>query len=647
MQSIFRILCLCFLLLAACSVAQAAVRNVPSGYLTIQAAIDAAVDGDTVMVADGTYTGIGNRDISLKGKAITVTSVNGAGSSIIDCQHLGRGFFISQSEGADTVISGFTIINGSDTHGGGIYIYFSSPTISNCIVQNNTATTFGGGIACKGGHPLISGSTIRYNSAPNSGGIHFQDSSRAVLTGCTISNNNATVNAGGGIGSYASTPSFSSCVIKANTSIQGGGGAYLENSPAILNNCSVDGNQTGITGGGLSLNSSDAKLTNTEIINNRTTSNAVASSGGGIFLTSSDALILSCDISYNESNISLVGPSSDIRTNSGGISIHQDSAAVMRNCTITNNKAQERGGVGSWNSAPLIESCEITANQSTVGGGGGVGFYGDDNAPLAEPSLSYSTISGNYAYETGGGIAVWQRSPTITGCVVDSNTTGGSSGGINLYSSTQTAGSTARSKVISSIVSNNSAASRGGIYVSTIGTGSVSIVNTLITGNKSSSGSGGGLSCYYNGHTTITNCTISGNTATSLSGSLIVYNSDVVAINSIFWGNSPSAISKSGSGTLTITYSDIEEGYAGIGNKNVTPNFVGTGDYHLNPGSPCIDAGINSAPEITGHDLEMNKRVLDGDSNGSAIADMGVYEYGTYFPAPFPWVLYYNVLNQR
>ncbi len=91
----------------------AAEIRVPADQSTIQAGIDAAVNGDTVLVADGVYEGPGNRDLDFQGRAITVRSGNGAETCIIDCdgtvsdQH--RGFYFHNGEGRDSVVEGFTI----------------------------------------------------------------------------------------------------------------------------------------------------------------------------------------------------------------------------------------------------------------------------------------------------------------------------------------------------------------------------------------------------------------------------------------------------------------------------------------------------------------------------------------------------------
>ena len=64
------------------------------------------------------------------------------------------------------------------------------------------------------------------------------------------------------------------------------------------------------------------------------------------------------------------------------------------------------------------------------------------------------------------------------------------------------------------------------------------------------------------------------------------------------------------------------------------PQFAAAGDYHLRQISPCIDSGDNAAPGLPSTDRDGNPRVVDGDSNGSSVVDMGAYEFE---PAAPPW----------
>ena len=119
----------------------------PADFNTIQAAIDDANNGDTVLVTPGTYTGEGNRDIEFKGKAITVKSEDGPETCIIDCQGTydepHRGFYFHEIEDSNSIVQGFTVTHGytGPDDGGAFYCKESSPIIKDCIILGNTAST--------------------------------------------------------------------------------------------------------------------------------------------------------------------------------------------------------------------------------------------------------------------------------------------------------------------------------------------------------------------------------------------------------------------------------------------------------------------------------------------------------------------------
>ncbi|MHC4867426.1 MAG: LamG-like jellyroll fold domain-containing protein, partial [Planctomycetota bacterium] len=218
-------------------------------YPTIQAAIDAACCGSTIIVGPGTYTGSGNCDIDFLGKAITLRSMYPedpcvVAVTVIDCHgsqaEPHRGFYFHSAEGPDSVLAGLTITNGyvheEAASGGGIRCSGSSPAIENCIVTGCTAwgvrnheanrRAYGGGICCdSGSNAVIRNCQITGNKArggdggtywhPEPGdvigycggdglgaGIYCHSAGGVTVENCTINNNRAI----GGAGNYGGDP---------------------------------------------------------------------------------------------------------------------------------------------------------------------------------------------------------------------------------------------------------------------------------------------------------------------------------------------------------------------------------------------------------------------------------------------------------
>ena len=110
---------------------------------TIQAAINATSNGDVVFVADGVYTGSGNKNLSYNGRLITVRSADGPDNCIIDCQGTDRAFTFENGETTESVIQGFTITNGSAGLGGGFFAENAGASVLDCVFDSNTAEVGG------------------------------------------------------------------------------------------------------------------------------------------------------------------------------------------------------------------------------------------------------------------------------------------------------------------------------------------------------------------------------------------------------------------------------------------------------------------------------------------------------------------------
>ncbi len=208
-------------------------------YSTIQAAIDDAVDGGTILVKDGIYI----ENIKFWNKGITLRSENGPEFSTIDGSSRDTSTVSITNHGLNqTVLDGFTIENGNSVGrpGGGIFIREASPTITNCIIKNNRSDSNGGGIYASsdytGNDPvIISNTVIDNNTADTShgGGIYSYKVDLDIINS-RVSNNSA--NNGGGIWiGLGVNPNYQAeymhlinCTI-ADNSAADGGGIYISN----------------------------------------------------------------------------------------------------------------------------------------------------------------------------------------------------------------------------------------------------------------------------------------------------------------------------------------------------------------------------------------------------------------------------------
>ena len=377
---------------------------------TIQAAVDAAPPGTTVLVSNGIYASGGravfgsitNR-VAVE-KPLTLRSVNGPQVTFI------KGYQVSGSTNGDGAIrcayltsggllSGFTLTNGATTQvydisavGGGVYCDSAANTVSNCVLMGNSAYLNGG--AAYGG--TLNNCLLAGNSAQAGGGANNSTLNHCVLTGnsadygggtayctlrdCTLSNGLASYTGGG---TYSST--LNNCTVVQNMGGGGGGGV----SDSALTNCTVTGNSA-YYGGGASGSTMD---------NCRLAGNSAATGGGA-----SEGTLINCTLTGNLAD-----------TYGGGAY-----GGRLNNCTVTGNSANEGGGT----SYSFLTNCVLIGNSALYYGGGvwsGVvnnsaltGNSADSGGGAYSTTLANCTVTGNSATSSGGGVV----SSTLNNCVL-------------------------------------------------------------------------------------------------------------------------------------------------------------------------------------------------------------------------------------
>ncbi len=333
---------------------------------TIQAAIDAATGGDLIELSDGTFTGVGNREIDYLGKAIIVRSQGGGPDAcVIDCQgsesEPHRGFWFHSGEDARARLEGVRIIHGYGSadatqdyrHGGGIDCDQSAPTISGCAIAACVAGNAGGGIACWQSSPILETCAFEGDFAERGAALFCRESSNPALSGCVFSNNVA----------------------------EGAAGAIFlwTGCSPTLTRCSFSDNHGGLEGGAIRFSGGAPSLSECVFSGN-------AAMFGGALLASGS-----------------VGP-------------------TFIRCTFDGNTAHRGGAIESYQSSPVLRECMLRDNQAEYAGGA---IY----AWLGEAELTFCTLQHNVS-ERGGGLCARECTASMVNCTLYGNSAGLEGGGL-------------------------------------------------------------------------------------------------------------------------------------------------------------------------------------------------------------------------
>jgi len=286
---------ICFIIPIMLTDLAAITINIPGDYPTIQAGILASSDHDTILVQPGTYF----ENIDFMGHKVVLASMyfltNDSSyieNTIIDGNSDGSVVSFLNREDSTTIICGFTITNGLNDSGGGIYCYNSSPLIEHNKISGNTGDS-GGGIFCNHASAkiienFISDNTIFVPLGNPGGGIFCNNGSNCLIMKNIITDN--LNQDGAGICCYSSNPIIMRNVIYNNQAFDLGGGFRIDYcSPTILNN-TIWGNSAS-SGGGMCINSNSSPVITNNIFWNNSAfigQDEIQSNGGSPQITYCD-----------------------------------------------------------------------------------------------------------------------------------------------------------------------------------------------------------------------------------------------------------------------------------------------------------------------------------------------------------------------
>ena len=376
---------------------------------SIQEGLDAASEGDTVLVRPGVYKGIPNRELDFGGEGIALVSVAGADSTVIDCESLGRGFRFTNGEGPDALVRGFTVVNGRGGSGGAALCDSTSPSFSHCVFEDCTGNPYGGAVFCTWSSSTFDSCSFLANRSAFGGALRAVWSSPRIR-GCTFSENFGQAT-GGAIDLQSSDATIEGSTFEGNESDNWGGAVHWYSSTGSIRDCVFADSYNSMDGGALACRNSTITVTDCDFTANRTDDDGAAIA----FRASSGRVERSA---FHDNIAQSVG---------GAIHLYESPVEVF-DCEFVGNRAEYGGGVRSYSSDPHIADCVFEWNEAVAGGGVYV-LYG------SKPVVERSTFVGNSAEYDGGGLHCQDSSPLISACTFSGNTAGDDGSGMRFHNS--------------------------------------------------------------------------------------------------------------------------------------------------------------------------------------------------------------------
>ncbi|MGA2230388.1 MAG: right-handed parallel beta-helix repeat-containing protein, partial [Tepidisphaeraceae bacterium] len=331
-----------------------------TAFNNLQSALNVALDGDTILVAQGTYVPTATDDPNASFQLLEdVTLLGGYG---------GQTAVLAGGDADTRNVSAYTTTLSGDIASQGVYansyqIVTASNVDSSAVIDGFTITgdPDGQAMQVENASPTINDCTFTVNGAPNTnaGGALYLDNSSATISDCTFNQNAA--DEGGAIYIDSGSPTITDTQFIGNSSDDVGGAIYENFASATISGCTFTSNSANYDGGAIYSDGCTSSITNCTFTTNAVNTVAVADAGGALYNFYS---------SLNLTNCSFLGNTDT--DGDGGAIYNYDSSPSLVNCLFSSNSAQEGGAI-----------------------------Y---NTEFSSPTLTNNTFSGNTASDTGGAV---------------------------------------------------------------------------------------------------------------------------------------------------------------------------------------------------------------------------------------------------